>query len=206
VCPSRIPPPAAPAQPAPLTPKSQIRQPPSTCQCPVPGQKRQPCPGTAQTDRSVVRGSNAALLRRRRAATLPTDSCRVDVTDDATRDGSFSRSGPLAEIVPPTLDASGARQPGPPPPTRRGPVRVERRVSSRGGIQVIGQRIRVGMGHARRTVTVEVDQQHLRRPRPQRRDPHRGRPHQPRRTHPPQGLGPRHRHLNAHWPLPSPRP
>jgi hypothetical protein len=41
-------------------------------------------------------------------------------------------------------------------------VHVERRVSSRGGIQVIGQRIHVGMGHAGRTVTLEVDEHHLR--------------------------------------------
>jgi hypothetical protein len=35
-------------------------------------------------------------------------------------------------------------------------------VSSRGGIQVISQRIHVGMGHAGRTVTVELDEHHLR--------------------------------------------
>jgi hypothetical protein len=31
---------------------------------------------------------------------------------------------------------------------RPGPVLVQRRVSSRGGIQLIGQRIHVGIGHA----------------------------------------------------------
>jgi hypothetical protein len=31
----------------------------------------------------------------------------------------------------------------------------------RGGIQVIGQRIHAGMGHAGRTVTVGVDEHHL---------------------------------------------
>jgi hypothetical protein len=77
-------------------------------------------------------------------------------------DGYLWRSVPFT--LPPAKRArlQGARQPGPPPQTRRGPVQVERRVSSRGGIQVIGQRIHVGMGHAGRTVTVEVDEHHLR--------------------------------------------
>jgi len=44
------------------------------------------------------------------------------------------------------------------------------------------------------TVTVEVDEHHP-CPRPQRRAPHGRRPHQPRRTHAPQGLRPPTRHL-----------
>jgi hypothetical protein len=38
----------------------------------------------------------------------------------------------------------------------KGPVLVQRRVSSQGGIQVAGQKLQVGHGHARRTVTVLV--------------------------------------------------
>jgi hypothetical protein len=38
----------------------------------------------------------------------------------------------------------------------KGPVLVQRRVSSQGGIQVAGQKLQVGHGHARPTVTVLV--------------------------------------------------
>jgi hypothetical protein len=77
-------------------------------------------------------------------------------------DGHLWRSIPFT--LPPAKRArlQGARQPGPPPQAREGPARVERRVSSRGGIQVITQRLHVGMGHAGKTVTVEVDEHHLR--------------------------------------------
>jgi hypothetical protein len=50
----------------------------------------------------------------------------------------------------------GARLAGPPPAIPRQPVRVQRRVSCRGGIQVCRQRVQVGLPHARKTVTVEV--------------------------------------------------
>jgi len=39
---------------------------------------------------------------------------------------------------------------------------VQRRVSSRGGIQVVGQRVQVGFRHAGATVTIEVDDTVLR--------------------------------------------
>jgi hypothetical protein len=41
-------------------------------------------------------------------------------------------------------------------------VRVQRRVSSRGGIQVAGQRVQVGFRHAGATVTIEVEDTVLR--------------------------------------------
>jgi hypothetical protein len=41
-------------------------------------------------------------------------------------------------------------------------ARVQRRVSRRGGIQVVGQRVQVGFRHAGATVTVEVDDTVLR--------------------------------------------
>jgi hypothetical protein len=52
----------------------------------------------------------------------------------------------------------GARLAGPPPTVPDGPTRVQRRVSCRGGIQVCRQRVQVGLAHAGRIVTVEVDQ------------------------------------------------
>lgn len=48
-----------------------------------------------------------------------------------------------------------ARPAGPPPTPAPEPVRVERRVSSRGALVIAGQRIHVGISHAGRTVTVE---------------------------------------------------
>jgi hypothetical protein len=41
-------------------------------------------------------------------------------------------------------------------------VRVQRRVSCRGGIPIVGQRVQVGFRHAGATVTVEVDDTVLR--------------------------------------------
>jgi hypothetical protein len=42
-----------------------------------------------------------------------------------------------------------------------GPLLVQRRVSSQGGIQVAGQKLQVGKGHAGRTVTVRVSDHHV---------------------------------------------
>jgi transposase InsO family protein len=56
----------------------------------------------------------------------------------------------------------GARLAGPPPLIDAGPVRVQRRVSCRGGIQVCRQRVHVGLPHAGRIVTVEVDDERFR--------------------------------------------
>jgi hypothetical protein len=52
----------------------------------------------------------------------------------------------------------GARVAGPPPAIPDGHTRVQRRVSCRGGIQVCRQRVQVGLSHAGRIVTIEVDQ------------------------------------------------
>ncbi len=51
----------------------------------------------------------------------------------------------------------GARVAAPAPELPDGPVRVQRRVSSRGALQVCRQRVHVGLPHAGKTVTVEVD-------------------------------------------------
>jgi transposase InsO family protein len=48
-----------------------------------------------------------------------------------------------------------ARPAGPPPPPAAAPLRVERRVSSRGSIAIARQKIHLGIRHAGRTVTVE---------------------------------------------------
>ncbi|WP_446217932.1 hypothetical protein [Micromonospora sp. IBHARD004] len=49
-----------------------------------------------------------------------------------------------------------ARPAGPPPTPDTEPLRVERRVSSRGALVIAGQRIHVGIRHAGATLTVEA--------------------------------------------------
>jgi hypothetical protein len=56
----------------------------------------------------------------------------------------------------------GGRLAGPPPTPADTPIRVQRRVSSRGGIQIIGQRVQVGFHHAGATVTIEIEDTMLR--------------------------------------------
>ena len=76
--------------------------------------------------------------------------------------------GVLARTVPFPLSPGqrarlyGARLAGPAPHPAEGPLRVGRRVSCQGSLQVAGQRVQVGMGHAGKTVTVEVDESMLR--------------------------------------------
>lgn len=79
-------------------------------------------------------------------------------------DGTLWRTIPFT--LPPTDRARlrGARIAGPPPAPAPAdtPIRVQRRVSSRGGIQVVGQRVHVGFHHAGQTVTIEVEDTVLR--------------------------------------------
>jgi hypothetical protein len=71
-------------------------------------------------------------------------------------DGVLSRSLPNPLTPAEVARIRDARPAGPAPQPASEPVRVERRVSSRGAIVVAGQRIHVGMVHAGRTVTVEA--------------------------------------------------
>jgi hypothetical protein len=50
----------------------------------------------------------------------------------------------------------GASVAEPVPPVPHGPVVVQRQVAERGQVQVAGQRLQVGMGHARKLVTIQV--------------------------------------------------
>ncbi|HZS21526.1 MAG TPA: hypothetical protein VFA63_11130 [Pseudonocardiaceae bacterium] len=56
----------------------------------------------------------------------------------------------------------GARMPEPPPQLDQRPTRVQRTVSCRGGTQIIGQRVQVGLRYAGQIVTIEVDDTTLR--------------------------------------------
>jgi hypothetical protein len=77
-------------------------------------------------------------------------------------DGQVRKTIP--HTVPPAKRARlrGAYLPAPMPTPSGDPVRVQRRVSSRGGIQVISQRVQVGFGHRNTIVTVEIDETVLR--------------------------------------------
>jgi transposase InsO family protein len=75
--------------------------------------------------------------------------------------------GVLVKTMPSPLPANGlARLQGATAATSRlqppqGPLVVQRRVSSQGGIQVAGQKLQVGKGHARTTVTILVHDHHF---------------------------------------------
>jgi transposase InsO family protein len=73
-------------------------------------------------------------------------------------DGVLTRTMPAPVPAEQRYRLRDARLAGPLPAPAAGPVRVQRKVSSRGGIQVCNQRVQVGMTHARKIVTVEVDQ------------------------------------------------
>jgi transposase InsO family protein len=72
-------------------------------------------------------------------------------------DGQLWRTMPCPVPVAARGRLRGARVAGPPPALPNAPVRVHRRVSCRGAIQVCRQRVHVGHQHAGLTVTVEVD-------------------------------------------------
>ncbi|WP_446220566.1 IS481 family transposase [Micromonospora sp. IBHARD004] len=70
-------------------------------------------------------------------------------------DRTLLRSLPNPLVLAEQARIRDARPAGPPPPPAAEPLRVERRVSSRGALVIAGQRIHVGTSHAGRTVTVE---------------------------------------------------
>ena len=84
---------------------------------------------------------------------------RMDGTQMAviTSDGELARTLPCP--VPPgdRYRLRGARKAAASPPPPSGPVTVQRRVSSRGGIMVATQKIQVGLIHAGKIVTVTAE-------------------------------------------------
>jgi hypothetical protein len=77
-------------------------------------------------------------------------------------DGVLTRT--IALTLTPTQRArlQGARTPGRAPLIDQRPTRVQRTVSCRGGTQIIGQRVQVGLRYAGQIVTIEVDETTLR--------------------------------------------
>jgi transposase InsO family protein len=70
-------------------------------------------------------------------------------------DGVLLRSLPNPLTTAEIARIRDARPAGPPPVLAAEPIRVQRRVSSRGALVVAGQRIHVGIAHAGRTLNVE---------------------------------------------------
>jgi len=76
-------------------------------------------------------------------------------------DGVLIRSMPLPLPASALAHLQGARASSSPLQAPHGPMLIRRRVSSQGGIQVAGQKLRVGKGHAGTTVTVLVHDRHF---------------------------------------------
>src|SRR6516162_4273337 len=85
---------------------------------------------------------------------------RVTLRMDGTQMAVITSDGELARTMPCPVPPSdryrlrGARRAAASPPPPSGPVTVQRRVSSRGGIMVATQKIQVGLIHAGKIVTV----------------------------------------------------
>ena len=88
---------------------------------------------------------------------------RVIVRMDGTQMMVITSDGELARTMPCPIPAGdrlrlrGARKAAGSPPPPSGPVTVQRRVSSRGGIMVATQKIQVGLIHAGKIVTVTAE-------------------------------------------------
>jgi transposase InsO family protein len=74
-----------------------------------------------------------------------------------TGDGELARTMPCPVPAGDRYRLRGARKAAASPPPRSGPVTVQRRVSSRGGIMVATQKIQVGLIHAGKIVTVTAE-------------------------------------------------
>jgi hypothetical protein len=88
---------------------------------------------------------------------------RVTLRMDGTQMTVITGDGELARTMPCPVPAGdryrlrGARKAAASPPPPSGPVTVQRRVSSRGGIMVATQKIQVGLIHAGKIVTVTAE-------------------------------------------------
>lgn len=88
---------------------------------------------------------------------------RVTLRMDGTQMMVITSDGELARTMPCPVPAAdryrlrGARRATASPPPPSGPVTVQRRVSSRGGIMVATQKIQVGLIHAGKIVTVTAE-------------------------------------------------
>ena len=121
-----------------------------------------------EVDRVVNRHGTVSLGHHQLQAGTPLAGQQVTIRLDGQlahvvlADGTLWRTTAFTLPAPKRGRLHGARPAGSAPTPPTGPVRVQRQVSSRGGIQVVGQRVQVGLPHARTTVTIEVNDTTLR--------------------------------------------
>jgi len=118
-------------------------------------------------DRTVHRHGVVVLPGRQLPVGMPLAGRRVTLRLEAQlvhviADGVLWRTVPFTLAAKDRARIQGARLAGPPPTPADSPIRVQRRVSCRGGIQAIGQRVQVGFPHRDTIVTIEVDDTVLR--------------------------------------------
>jgi Integrase core domain len=121
--------------------------------------------GTAvEVERTVNAGGLAGLAGAQLNVGYQLAGQRVTLRMDGTQMMVITSDGELARTMPCPVPAGdrlrlrGARKAAASPPPPSGPVTVQRRVSSRGGIMVATQKIQVGLVHAGKIVTVTAEE------------------------------------------------
>jgi Integrase core domain len=123
-------------------------------------------PGAVECDRLVNAAGLIGLGGRQFSVGQPHAGQHVTVRLDGHL-AHILLDGVLVKTMPSPVPASGlvhlqgARAASSPLAVAQGPVVVQRRVSSQGGIQIAGQKLQVGHAHARKTVTVLVHDHHF---------------------------------------------
>ncbi|WP_371364869.1 IS481 family transposase [Jatrophihabitans sp. GAS493] len=118
--------------------------------------------GAVEIDRTVTANGLVSIADKHLPVGSPLAGQRVTIRLDGRTAVVMLRDATLWKTLPYPISAAARRRlPGHRPATTSGrpsvgPQRVQRVVSSRGGIQVNKQRVQVGMSHARAIVTVEV--------------------------------------------------
>jgi hypothetical protein len=116
--------------------------------------------GPVEVERLVNASGLVALAGRKYPVGIQFAGQRVTIRIDRGV-MQLAAEGVLLRSLPNPLSAAeiarirDARPAGPAPVPAAEPIRVQRRVSSRGALVVAGQRIHVGIGHAGRTLDVE---------------------------------------------------
>jgi len=120
--------------------------------------------GTAvEIERTVNASGLAGLAGGQLSVGYQLAGQRVTLRMDGTQMAVISGDGELLRTLPCPVPAGeryrlrGARKAAASPPPTAGPVTVQRRVSSRGGIMVAAQKIQVGLIHAGKIVTVTAE-------------------------------------------------
>jgi Integrase core domain len=121
-----------------------------------------------EVDRTVNATGTIGLAGQQVGVGLPLAGQRVTVRMEGPLMAVLGHDGTLLRTMACPIPASrraplrGARRARPLPPQPGGPITVQRRVSSRGGLMVARQKIQAGMIHAGKTATVICENNHFR--------------------------------------------